>query len=299
MYNKTHYLQITLKLHLAIKSKLKLFQNKLRLTIQFKRTKYFFTISLFEGYKKFILILKIILTAISLLLSFIAFQSPIIASIVGFIFYLALTFLSKTVFSYRPLYIHPLPDFKIQFDKWVGCFFGFADAIDKSFQVPLVGFAISEEEYARSLHEFILRLTFNKQNDIDRNIRISIIEMSDDKYMFFLYPNILKTNAHNFYKKVEKERKRVSLTDEQNKMAITPIFRKSFKNSRNSYFTFFKSKYEKNQPIELQIYLQNNGNIIAIKDLYNIRIHDFSIKKRSELTQKDLEFDLIRIFHDK
>lgn len=288
-----------MNLKLSMKSKIRIILNKLRLTIGINRTKYFFTISLFEGYKKYVISFRIILTVIGLLSSFFMFNSAFIATLFGLIIYLLLSVLERIVLLYRSTYVHPLPDFALINEKWIGCAFGYAEPDNKQFRIQLVGIVLSDEEYAKKLHKYILRLSLGEHNDFSNNICISVIVISDVEYMFYLYPNIFKNQAQIFYKREEKERKKQSLSDIQQQWAIIQMLAKSCEYSENSYFAKFKSQYPSKTPVHLQFLVQNkDGQHHHIDGLKDIIINDFTIKERELLTRKDLEYDFNRIFHN-
>ncbi|MBC8375005.1 MAG: hypothetical protein H8E26_03100 [FCB group bacterium] len=204
--------------------------------------------------------------------------------------------MEKTLFSYRTMYIHPLPEFEIKNEKWVGCFFGYAQPLDQTIKIPLIGIAISDVEYARLIHGLLLKWTMGELNDNAKNITVRVIVDNPQEYVFYLYPNILKQNAQKFYESVERERKKESLSDIHHRFAVTQILGKRCEIFANSFFSQFRHLYKPGDPCHFQIRLQlANGATEEIPDLEGFLIHDFAIMEKSELTRKDLEYELDKI----
>lgn len=274
-------------------SKCRLLLNRLRFTIGITHTKHFFLIILFEKYKPVVRIIRFTLTLIGLFSAFLVFQSIIYAFLFGLLIYGLSTLFERTVFSYRTMYVHILPDFKIQNDKWVGCLFGYGETPDHRIAVPIIGMALSEEDYARSIHRLLMQWTMGEPNDLNKNVTVKVVVTNPTEYIFYVYPNILKTSATVFYGEVDEERKKDSLTDIQHRFAVMFVLGKSCQIFEGSSFARFREVYQAGCPVHFQIQVQSeDGRTSPIPDLEDIIIHDFSIQNIDELTRKDLEYDL-------
>ena len=71
------------------------------------------------------------------------FQSVFVAFGFGLAMYLAVSVIERIIFTYSSLYMHPLPDFEIESEKWVGVFWGFAKEPKGEIEIPLLGMQFS------------------------------------------------------------------------------------------------------------------------------------------------------------
>lgn len=281
--------------HKSIVSQYQLFLNRLRFAVSIERTKRFFRVILFIRYKKFIFLIRIALTLISLFAAFMVFQAPIYAFTFSLLIYLLTTAFEKIIFSYRTMYVHSFPEFELKQEKWFVCTFGYAETYDKSRKFPLIGLGLLDYEYSKSIHQLLLQWTFGKSNDVDKNLSISVVVM-DDSYVFFIYPNLEKKKATEFYNQTESEYKKGSLTDIHHRLSMLQVMGKRFDLSKDSFFHRFREIYVPGEPCYLQLYLYHeNKQLEHIEDLTTITIHNFKIKQVSLLTRRDIEYDM---FHN-
>ncbi|NHZ86623.1 MAG: hypothetical protein GWP19_12215 [Planctomycetia bacterium] len=278
----------------SIVSQYQLFLNRLRFAVSIEKTKRFFRVILFIRYKKFIFLFRVILTLISLFTALIVFQTRIYALGFSLLIYLLTTAFEKIIFSYRTMYIHSFPAFELKQEKWLACYFGYAETYDKSTKFPIIGLGLSDYEYSKSIHQLFLQWTFGKSNDVDKSLSISVVVMADS-YVFFIYPNIKKKKATEFYNQAESEHKKESLTDVHHHLSMLQVMGKRFDLSKDSFFHRFREIYVPGEPCFLQLYLYNKNNQLEhIADLTSITVHNFKIKQVSHLTRRDIEYDMFK-----
>ena len=107
----------------TLKQRLILWSNRLRFDINVQRKGRFAQVIFPERFKSFVRTIKIVLTLIGLTSAFFFFQSIFVSFLFGLGIYLLITAFDKLVFSYNSLYVHLLPDFEIEPEKWLGAFF--------------------------------------------------------------------------------------------------------------------------------------------------------------------------------
>jgi len=232
----------------TLKQRLVLWSNRLRFDIMVRKKGWLFQVILHERFKPFIRTIKIVLTLIGLVSAFFIFQSAFIGFLFGLVIYLLSTFFEKFIFSYTSLYVHLLPDFEIEPDKWLGAFFGFAEDPKNPGHIPMVGWIMADSEYAKQVHSLLLQWSYGKLKDEENNIRASVIVNGKDDYIFFCYPNMDRKTAAKFYEEVEKQRKETSLTDVHHKQMAMLIFGKRCQITANSYFPAFRDSYQNGVP---------------------------------------------------
>ncbi|MBM4056316.1 MAG: hypothetical protein FJ264_16925 [Planctomycetes bacterium] len=280
----------------TVKQRLILWSNRLRFDVRAQKKGWFVQIILHDRFKPFIRAVKIVLTLIGLISAFISFQSVFISFLFGLGIYLLSIFLEKLIFSYNSLYVHSLPDFEIQPEKWLGAFFGYAEDPKNPSHIPMVGWIMSDPEYAKRVHSLLLQWSYGKLKDEENNIRASVIVDDKDEYIFFCYPNMERKTATRFYKAVEKERKETSLTDVHHKQMAMLIFGRRCQITANSYFPTFRNRYKDGVPYIFRlVVLGGDGQPHDIAGLDDFILFNLKIKNRGKLDRKDIEYDLLRI----
>ena len=179
---------------------------------------------------------------------------------------------------------------------WLGVFFGYAENPGNQDQIPIVGWFMSDSEYARKVHSLLLQWSYGKLRDEMNNIRASVVVDENDDYIFFCYPDMERKTAARFYEKIEKERKKTSLTDVHHKQMIMLVFGKRCLITANSYFPTFRKRYRDGIPYMFRlVVLDGNGQPAKIEGLDDFILFNLKIKNRTELDRKDIEYDLLRI----
>lgn len=279
----------------SLRQRFLLWRNQLHFKASVKRKGWFFELVLHETLKPFVRAVKVLLTLIGLFSAFITFQSLFVSFLFGLLIYAVTTIFEKVVFSYSSLFVHPLPDFVIEPEKWLGAFFGYAETADRDIQVPMIGWIMSDPEYARKVHGLLLSWSYGELKDEQKNICASVIVDGDD-YVFFCYPSMNRKTAEAFYAEVESERKNESLTDVHHKISAMLVFGKRCAITPNSYFPQFRKRYRDGVPVLFRLALpRSDGQTEAISGLKDFVFFDLKIKDRKDLTRKDFEFDHFRI----
>lgn len=280
--------------------KLYLWVNRLRLDFQLTRKGHFFEIIVHEKYRIYIKITKYFLTLIGLISAFFYFKSVFIAFLFGLGIYLLSSLLEKIILSYVNLYIQPLPDFEIEKDKWVAMSFGYAEEPKSKGHIPIVGMVFSHEEYGRKIYSLLVSWNYGQLKDVDNNICTSIILDDMDDYVFFCYPSTNRETVTEFFKRCKKERKEKSLTDVQMRHICSLILGKRFKMTALLYLPTFLKRYRDGSPYLFQIQKktpQGDPSEIAseIEGTRSILKFNLKVRKKDELTRKDIEYDVLGI----
>jgi hypothetical protein len=280
----------------TLKQRLILWSNRLHCDIIVQKKGWFFEVIIHERFRPFICIIKIFLTIIGLISAFFLFPSVFIAFLFGLGIYIICTFIEKIIFSYNSLYVHSLPDFEIEPNKWLGVFFGYAEDPRNPEHIPIIGWVMSDSDYAKKIHTLLLRWSYGELKDKDNNIRASVIVDKDEEYVFFCYPNIDRKTANFFHEDIEKEQGKRSLTDVLHKIFAMLVFGKRCKITDNSYFPTFRERYKDGVPYIFRLTVPGEvglpQNITGLDDfiLFNLKI-----KNKEELNRRDIEYDLLRI----
>jgi len=205
------------------------------------------------------------------------------------------SFIERFVFSYKITYIQPLPDFEIEPKKWKGMSFGYALNPKIPTEIPYVGMLFSDEEYARKVFGLISSWNYGEQDDSSNNINTSVLLGENNEYTFFIYPSCERKTVKDFFKTTEEERRKTSLTDVQQKMFVQIIFGKTCKITSLSYLPEFIRRYHQGVPFYFEALIYKKDEPISIPGLNPLFIHNLKIKKISELTRKDIEYEMLKL----
>ena len=272
-----------------------LWRNRLHFQISARRKGWRFELVLHESIKPVVSAIKIVLTLVGLFSAFVAFQNVFVSFFFGLLVYAITTAFERAVFTYNSFFVQPLPNFTIEPDKWLGAFFGYAETADRDVQIPIIGWIMSDADYARKVHNLLLTWSYGRFTDEDMTICASVIVDGDD-YVFFCYPSLTRKDVQAFHEEVETERKKTSLTDEHSKMFAMLVFGKRCKITRTSYFPEFRKRYREGVPVLFRLALpRSDGQTEEIPGLKDFVLFTLKIKDRKELTRKDMEFDHFRI----
>lgn len=263
-----------------------------------KREDKFYKLAMPEKYKPAIKKAKWALALLGLVSSLIIFPS-ILYSFAFSLFLLAIgAFVERVIFHYSPLYIQPLPNFKIENEKWLGMTYGYTASPDMSVVIPLIGLFFSEEAYAKKVYDLLLEWNYGEHIDLDNNIQASLILRGDKEYTFFIYPNAERETAKRFFEQTEAERKKTSLTDLQIKEFLQLVMGKGCKISDKNRFDEFIELFKEKKNFFLQLLVMKNGKPEEIPGVGNFKKLHLKIKREEELDRKDIEYPMLKVFND-
>ena len=136
--------------------KVYLFFNRLKYDFRFHTEKCRIKIIVPERFKKYVKLIKYLITTIGLFSTFIVFSSIIISFLFGLLLFAFGWILEKFVFTYSAIYLPPIPTFKIEPEKWIGNAFGVLISKDGNVEIPTIGLVFSDINYARKIHGLLL-----------------------------------------------------------------------------------------------------------------------------------------------
>ena len=186
--------------------------NRLRFGFPIRKNGKRLSIVVDSKYRRAIKAVKYILTAIGLVSAFFAFHTAFISFFFGLGLFAVGFLLEKSLFSYKTMYVHPLPDFELESDKWVGAAFGYATPKGRTLKIPVVGWIFSSPDYAQKIHKLLLSWTNGEFHDRHRSVSMSVILHAERQYSFFCYPSTNRPPTENLYKQVELELKSNKMT---------------------------------------------------------------------------------------
>ena len=283
--------------NMTFRQRVILWSNRILFDFKFKRDGRLFKLVMPEKYKPVVKTLKILFTLISLFSALFVFRSVFAAFGFGLVVYLLISVIERIVFTYSSLYVHPFPDFEIESEKWAGVYWGFAKDPKGEIEIPLLGMQFTDDDYARKIYTLLLKWVLGNHKDEKNNIKMSAIVTDNNSYVFFCYPSIDREAALYFYKKAEKDRGKESIGDLHNRMAMMLVLAKDFDILERSYFPTFRHRYKDGIPYLFQLGVAGEDGTIRRADgtddlvLYNLKIMD-----KEDLTRKDIEYDLLRLF---
>ncbi|ALO36186.1 hypothetical protein CMT41_16700 [Colwellia sp. MT41] len=280
------------------KIKLKLFSfiNKIRLSFQLEMTESFYRVVVHENAKPYIMLLKSLLTLVSLFLAFIVFEKSFYAFVAGLTVYLLITFLEQTIFIYNSFLVMPQLTYEHDPERLLGVSFGVGVNPSGGPEIPIVGFVVKDEEYAHQMHETLLYWAGGSTHDEAGNVCLSTIVLNPKEYVFLCYPNLESDSVKKHNEGIEKRRKAESLTDVHVPMFALTIIGKRCEIGPQSYFPLFREKHKDGVPVLFQICIPGeNGGVKSIDGLDDFVLFNLKIRDKDELTRMDIEYDYMRV----
>lgn len=219
-----------------------------------------------ERYENLIKWILRILTFIGIAISFITLDyiTGIISSLLLFAFE---QFLEKAVFEYTLFYIQPLPDFDIEYERWLTT--GYFIMQDKSYlskgYLNHIGPAYNDKEYAEKFFNYLRSWNDNLDEDQLNNINISIIIEDEQHYTMYFYPNQNKEEIENYFTKYKKKLALEKYGKRQQELIMQVIF--YHKNlEQGSFFKSFIRDLEINPNFFFAPFYIENDNIVMIEN---------------------------------
>ncbi|SRR5258706_460226 len=280
------------KIRIRIKRWVFFATNRLHILVQITRENTSIRITIPEMFKPVIKWIKWILSIVGLLTSLIVFSTIIAAFIVVLALWFLGLFLETFTFSYKILFVHPLPDFDIDGAKWLGMTFGGYRSHDGMEEIRAAGMLFSERSYAENVFAWLLRWNQGSRDDRRNNICCSIILKDEESYVFFAYPNPESTIAKRFFKQESEARLLQSSPDKQLPMFFQIVLGKQCKISPKSYIHNFIANYNKGEDFRLEIAYAEHENPVIVGVF---RKDQIKIKRETELSKKDIEFSLVKL----
>jgi hypothetical protein len=276
--------------------RLRLRLNRFRVEYQLRRKNKHFKIVIPERHREKIKFFKYLSTTIALLSAFIIFTSAWVAFVFGCVVYLISLLLEKTAFAHTYAFIHPLPDFELDPDKWIGVGFGYAVPPDGKYTIPLVSMMITDLEYAKKLESLFLKWTGGNYVDESKNVQIICVVTKPKEYIFLCYPSPKRPIAQRFFQSARDKLRSSSLVDEVSEHHLTLVLGKRCEVGEGSYFPTFRSRYRSGIPVAFEFILPPFDQPKATPGIPAFTFFDFSIKEKTELTRKDFAYDAIWSF---
>lgn len=244
-----------------------------------------------EKYEKLIKWTLRILVIIGILSSILTLPFWWMSLIFAFILFGLEQFLEKTIFQYTSIFIQPLPNFTYDPQRWLGMAFAFPVQSEKERLLNVVGCLFDDEDYAKKFFNLLRAWNYMNKIDYERNICLSFIIENDENYSVYLYPNLERDIVKQAFKEIEEERKFEKYGKEHQQLVVQIIFCKQFSYGPDSQLKKFIETQQKEKPFWLMPFIKTqDGRFKILENIDPILIFHFKVKKRDELTKKEIEY---------
>lgn len=277
-----------------VKRRITLWLNRLRSNYVIKKENGRVRAVIPEHYRKIVTYIKYFFTAVGVLSGLVVFSSIPISFGFGVLVFVISSMLELIVFRHSHLFVHSLPNFDLDNDKWVGCGFGYVIPADSEDQIPLVSIMITDLEYAKKLSSLFLSWTGGEYQDKDKNIQVTVVVIKPEEYIFFLYPNPKRPIASRFFQSARDKLRNKSLSDEVGEHHIALVLGKRCFAGSTSYFSQFRNRYRNGIPVMFDFILPPFDNTpCATVAIPSFVLFDFQIKEKNELTRRDFVYEMV------
>lgn len=230
-----------------------------------------------------------ILAAVGIATSFITLSYKI-GIMVSIILFLIEQFLERTIFEYTLFYIQPIPDFDIEYERWMTT--GYFLLHDKKYlavgHLNHIGPAYDNKEYAHKFFSYIRSWNNNLDHDQANNINISIILEDEKYYTMYFYPNQNKEEINHFFSKYKDELALKKYGKRQQELVLQLIF--YHKNlEQGLFFKNFISDLQIMPNFFFAPFFIENENILMIEEL-RIEKSQIKVKHRNDVKKDEIEY---------
>ena len=278
---------------MKVKKRIFLFKNRLLYGFRIENIKGKRKLVIHDKYRNAVKLLGHGTSILGLVSSFIAFSSVWISFIFAAVLEIVGYLFSKIFFSYTNMYVHPIPDFEIDPEKWIAMGFGYANSPQNQItDIPVITMVFSDEEYGRKIFSFIKTLSYGQLDDKKKNILARVVIIKPDCYVFFLYPNPMRRTAKEFFRKAVRSNKKEQSV--QNRLFTFFWFGKHFKIDKVTYFPTFHKRFINETPTIFQFHvLDLSGKSSQISGTDSIYLYSLKIFERTQIRKKILNMVLL------
>lgn len=199
--------------------------------------------------------------------------------------------IEKIVFEYSVLIVQPPPSFKVDEDQWITNGYLFPEPKYKQ-QYDLqnhFGPVYKTEAYGKQFFDYLKSWNTDSPNDLDNNVCLSFVIEEDNSYTTYIYANPdrkwLDTAFHTYRENVKYEK----YGKVQQSMVMQMVYWKTLPNLKGTLFYSFLSEQKENAKFHFCPFYLVDKKPVAIYS-HIITKYKYSLKKREEVTNRDLEF---------
>lgn len=247
---------------------------------------------LHERYEKFIKWILHILTLIGIATSIITL-SPVCSLLLSIALLLIEQFFERTVFEYSIFYVFNFPNFEIDYSQWVTSGYFLLNERNKNLLTKgyhnYFGPTYRDKQYAIQFFNYIKGWNDNQDVDFQNRICVSIIIENNEQYSCYIYPNVHKKEVDEYFSRCKKDMALEKYGKNQQEMIMQTLFWKKNIRKGSFFYQFIDDLKISNEFYFAPSYLNANRQPVFIEELKVLK-NEIKIKKRNELTNKDIEF---------
>lgn len=232
------------------------------------------------------------LSFIGIITAFLTF-SYITGIIITLLIFVIEQFFEKTIFEYSIFYLFPIPDFDIEYEKWLtsGYFIiGDKKLLKQGYQNHF-GPAYEDKNYAIKFFSYLREWNYNLDTDFENNICISLIIENETKYSTYFYPNSNRKQLEDYFMNYKEKMALKKYGKRQQEMIMQMIFWKRNQNQGTFFKEFINDLKDSSEYFFAPFYIENEKPII-IEELKILK-KNIKVKNRNELTNRDIEYHYV------
>ena len=277
----------------AIRNLIALWSDRLRFSVRVQRLHGRLLLVVHERHRRAVRLIKYGVTFVGLAVAFVVFSSVWAAFAVALTLALLGHLTEYVFFSYRDLFVHPLPEFEICPEKWLGMGFGYASHPHGALEVPVVAMIVSDPTYARQLQDLFKLWCYGQTNDSARCISASVILQGPEEYYFLVYPSPERAGAKEFFRQAARRHRNEPAL--QDRLSVQLVLAKGFRILGNSYLPTFRRRYQDGVPVifQVSVLLKAEASMKVGENFFIL--HSLKIRDRADLTRRDFEYSFLRV----
>ena len=228
------------------------------------------------------------LTSVGLVLSVIALSPWYFSFAAALGLLLTEQFFERVVFRYTTLVLQPMPEFEYKSEEWCGM--GFVMPRGKAQFLNQVVLGFEHEEYAIRFFQLIRWWNYEEEEDSDRNVRLSFLWETEQKYHVLLYPSLERAGVEQDREETEDDLRLEKYGKEHLQLVMQVVFCKAFED-KGSLRQFLADQAVQARPFQLTVgVLSSGGQLTPIGGIQPILMHELLEAHWSDLDTTSFEY---------
>lgn len=244
-------------------------------------------------HKRSIRAIKYFLTFVGLISSFFAFQSVWLSFLFGLGIYSLSSLIERIAYYYSSLFVHPLPEFDLDPEKWIATSFGYAVVDEQERRILSIGLLFADQGYATNIYRLLLSWAHGNFVDRDDRIAVRVVVKEDGSYILYCFPSLLSPEVERFHNAIEQEEADSGDTHHRDLCAL--ILGKRFEPSENSHLPKFRTDFEDGMAVLFNIRVCDDSGIYKPKGVEEMVIFNVQIHDRNELPDNSIEAQILSL----
>ncbi len=200
-------------------------------------------------------------------------------------------FFERIIFEYTVFIVQQFPDFEVDYNQWLtnGYLFPNPEYAEHYELFNHFGPAYTDKDYANKFFTYLKSWNQNSFDDRDNNICLSFVLEDNNSYTTYLYANPKRKWLDEMFMSYREKNKYEKHGEKQQSFVVQMIYWKNLKLVDGSLFPKFLNDQPDNGKFYFMPFYMDNDTPVPIEEIKILK-YEYQVRKRSELTNRNIEF---------